>query len=56
MGMDKFKAGDVIQYPDGRQDYLIEIPGEDGLWVNACNTSWIDLEGAELCSGVLPVF
>ena len=42
MGMDKFKAGDVIQYPDGRQDYLIEIPGEDGLWVNACNTSWID--------------
>jgi hypothetical protein len=37
----KFKAGDIIRYPDGRLDYLIFIPNENGLWVNACNPEWV---------------
>ena len=54
MDRGKFKAGDVIQYPNGRQDYLIAIPGEDGLWVNACNPSWIDRGLRGFCEECYP--
>lgn len=37
-----FKPGDVIRYPSGRLDYLLELPGMPGLWTNACNHSWIE--------------
>lgn len=39
---DKFTAGDIIRQSDGRLDYLIAIPGETGLWTNACNPAWIE--------------
>lgn len=51
-----FQAGDVIQYEDGRLDYLIAIPGEDGVWVNACNPSWIDLGRRVFAQECYPFF
>lgn len=39
--LEKFKAGSIIRYPDGKLDYLIFIPNENGLWVNACNPEWV---------------
>lgn len=42
MSKQDFQAGDVIEYGNGRRDYLVAIPGQDGLWVNACNPSWIE--------------
>lgn len=36
-----FNAGDVVRYPNGGLDYLIGLPGEEGLWVNACNPAWV---------------
>ena len=47
--MSKFNAGDVIRYPDGRLDYLVSIPGEEGLWVSAVNPSWIDRGLRDFC-------
>lgn len=52
--MSKFQAGDIIQYPNGRQNYLIAIPGQDGLWVNACNPSWIDRGLRSFCEECYP--
>lgn len=49
-------AGDVIQYEDGRLDYLIALPGKDRLWVNACNTSWIDLGRRTFAQECYPFF
>lgn len=39
---EEFKAGDVVQYDDGKMDYLIKIEGDDGLFINACNPSFIE--------------
>lgn len=49
-----FLAGDVIQYESGRLDYLIKIPGEEGLWINACNPVWIDRGDREFCQECYP--
>lgn len=51
-----FKAGDVVRYPDGRLDYLVEMPGETGLWVNACNPSWIERGLRGFCEECYPFF
>ena len=43
MGLrDMYSAGDIIEYEGGGRDYLVSIEGEDGLWVNACNPSWVE--------------
>lgn len=54
--MAKFNAGDVIRYPSGSLDYLVSIPGEEGLWVNACNPSWIDRGLREFCEECYPFY
>ena len=42
MGLrDMYSAGDIIEYEGGGRDYLVAIEGEEGLWVNACNPSWV---------------
>lgn len=38
-----FRAGDVIEYEDGRLDYLMLIDDDFGLGVNACSKSWVEL-------------
>lgn len=53
---DMFKAGDIIWYESGTQDYLVEIPGEEGLWVNACNPSWIERGERWFCEECYPFF
>lgn len=54
----KFKAGDVVRYPNGRLDYLVLVPGngrdEDTLGVNACNPAWIDRQDRFFCQEVYP--
>ena len=43
MGLrDMYRAGDIIEYEGGGRDYLVSIEGEEGLWVNACNSTWIE--------------
>lgn len=43
MGADgRFGAGDVIEYEDGRLDYLMRVDDEYELGVNACSKSWIE--------------
>lgn len=54
--MGKFNAGDVIRYPSGRLDYLVSIPGEEGLWVNAVNPSWIDRGLRDFCDECYPFY
>lgn len=49
----KIKAGDIIEYPSGRREYVFRTIGEDAEpAVNACNESWIErglrLYGQEL--------
>ncbi|KIS05200.1 hypothetical protein AT54_01108 [Streptococcus equi subsp. zooepidemicus Sz12is] len=39
---DMYSAGDIIEYEGGGRDYLVALDGEDGLYVNACNSSWIE--------------
>lgn len=51
--LEKFKAGSIIQYPDGKLDYLIFIPNENGLWVNACNPEWGDKDVNALAKSVI---
>ena len=51
-----FHAGDVIEYENGHLDYLVAIPGEDGLWVNACNPSWIERGERTFCQECYPFF
>lgn len=47
MGLrDMYSAGDIIEYEGGGRDYLVSIEGEEGLWVNACNPSWVIWAGA----------
>lgn len=51
----EFKAGDVVQYEDGRLDYLVAVPEEEGcLFVNACNPSWIAKQRREFCQELYP--
>lgn len=52
---DEFKAGDIIAYENGRLDYLISIPGEQGLFVNACNPSWIERGLRNFCDECYPL-
>ena len=54
--MGKFDAGDIIRYPSGRLDYLVSIPGEEGLWVNAVNPSWIDRGLRDFCDECYPFY
>ena len=56
MATKDFQAGDVIQYENGCLDYLIAIPGEEGVWVNACNPSWIDLGRRTFAQECYPFF
>ena len=49
MGLrDMYSAGDIIEYEGGGRDYLVSIEGEEGLWVNACNPSWIEIGRASV--------
>lgn len=51
----EFKAGDIVQYEDGRIDYLVAIPEEEGcLFVNACNPKWIARGRREFCQELYP--
>lgn len=50
----KFKAGDVVQYSNGRLDYLVQIEDSELLGVNACNPSWIDRQDRHFCQEVYP--
>ena len=52
----QYKAGDIIKYEDGRLDYLMRIEGEEGLWVNACNPSWIERGLRGFCDECYPFF
>lgn len=38
----EYKAGDIIEYDDGKLDYLMRVSDEDELGVNACSRSWIE--------------
>ena len=53
---EEYKAGDVVQYDDGRLDYLIEIPEQNGFWVNACNPTWIEDGRRSFCEECYPFF
>lgn len=50
MGLrDMYRAGDIIEYEGGGRDYLVSIEGEEGLWVNACNSTWIEQGLRDFC-------
>ena len=50
MGLrDMYRAGDIIEYEGGGRDYLVSIEGEEGLWVNACNSTWIERGLRDFC-------
>ena len=52
MGLrDMYSAGDIIEYEGGGRDYLVAIEGEEGLWVNACNPSWVERGLRGFCDG-----
>ena len=40
----------------GGRDYLVSIEGEEGLWVNACNPSWIERGLRSFCDECYPFF
>lgn len=40
----------------GGRDYLVSIEGEEGLWVNACNPSWIERGLRSFCDECHPFF
>ena len=50
----EYKAGDIIEYDDGKLDYLMRVSDEDELGVNACSRSWIERGdrsfGDEVCT------
>lgn len=54
MANTKFKAGDVVQYSNGRLDYLVQIEDSELLGVNACNPLWIDRQDRHFCQEVYP--
>lgn len=57
MGLrDEYRAGDIIEYEAGNRDYLVAIEGEEGLWVNACNSSWIERGLRGFCGECYPFF
>lgn len=57
MGLrDMYSAGDIIEYEGGGRDYLVSIEGEEGLWVNACNPSWIERGLRSFCYECYPFF
>lgn len=57
MGLrDMYSAGDIIEYEGGGRDYLVSIEGEEGLWVNACNPSWIERGLRSFCDECYPFF
>lgn len=57
MGLrDMYSAGDIIEYEGGGRDYLVSIEGEEGLWVNACNPSWVERGLRGFCDECHPFF
>ena len=54
MANTKFKAGDVVQYSNGKLDYLVSARCNSGLGVNACNPVWIDRQDRHFCQEVYP--
>lgn len=57
MGLrDMYSAGDIIEYEGGGRDYLVVIEGEEGLWVNACNPSWVERGLRDFCDECHPFF
>lgn len=57
MGLrDMYRAGDIIEYEGGGRDYLVSIEGEEGLWVNACNPSWVERGLRGFCDECHPFF
>ena len=57
MGLrDMYSAGDIIEYEGGGRDYLVSIEGEEGLWVNACNPSWVERGLRGFCDACHPFF
>ena len=54
MGNVDFKAGDIVQYEHGGLDYLVEVEGEEGLFVNACNPKWVDAGRRGFCDELYP--
>lgn len=57
MGLrDMYSAGDIIEYEGGGRDYLVAIEGEEGLWVNACNPSWVERGLRGFCDECHPFF
>lgn len=57
MGLrDMYSAGDIIEYEEGGRDYLVSIEGEEGLWVNACNSTWIERGLRDFCDECYPFF
>lgn len=48
------KPGDVVSYDSGHLDYLVKIPNQDGLYVNACSKSWIDRGLRGFCEECYP--
>lgn len=58
MGLrDMYSAGDIIEYEGGGgRDYLVSIEGKEGLWVNACNPSWIERGLRSFCDECRPFF
>lgn len=39
---ENYEAGDIVEYANGRRDYLIKVDEDGGIGVNACNPSWIE--------------
>lgn len=57
MGLrDMYSAGDIIEYEGRGRDYLVSIEGEEGLWVNACNSTWIERGLRDFCDECYPFF
>ena len=40
--MQDLKPGDIIKYANGKLDYIFKLNADEGLWINACNKSWIE--------------
>lgn len=49
-----FTAGDIVTYGGGKLDYLVQQPGDDGLYVNACSKSWIEQGLRTFCEELYP--
>ena len=53
---DMYSAGDIIEYEGGGRDYLVSIEGEEGLWGNAGNPSWVERGLRGFCDECHPFF